>query len=45
MLMPDSCPRDQPISLPVLPDMVEKAGKVPNYKELRMMAFMNKIGL
>lgn len=45
MLMPDSVRQSLSVSLPALLDMVEKTGRVPSYKELRMMAFMNRLGL
>ena len=45
MLMPDSVRESLSVSLPALLDMVEKTGRVPSYKELRVLAYMNGLGL
>ena len=45
MLMSDSVRESLSVSLPAILEIVEKAGKVPSYKELRMLAFMNRLGL
>ena len=45
MLMPDSVRESLSVNLPALLEMVEKAGRVPSYKELRMLAYMNGLGM
>lgn len=45
MLMPDSVRESLSVSLPAILEIVEKAGRVPSYKELRMLAYMNGLGM
>ena len=41
MLMPDSVRESLSTSFPTIQSIVEKIGKVPKYKDLRMLAFLN----
>ena len=41
MLMPDCVRESLSFSLPTVLQIVEKAGKMPSYKELRTLAFLN----
>lgn len=43
MLMPDSVRESLAVSLPAVLSIAERTGKVPNYKELRMLSFLNSI--
>lgn len=43
MLMPDSVRESLAVSLPVILSIVEKTGKAPKYKDLRMLAFLNSL--
>ena len=43
MLMPDCVRESLATSLPAVMSIVEKAGKIPKYKELRMLAMLNSL--
>lgn len=43
MLMPDSVRESLATSLPYILSIVEKTGKAPKYKDLRMLAFLNSL--
>ncbi len=43
MLMPDCVRESLQTSLPAMLDIVKKTGKVPSYKEIRLMMFINRL--
>lgn len=43
MLMPDIVRESLVVSLPAILSIVEKTGKAPKYKDLRMLAFLNTL--
>ncbi len=43
MLMPDSVRESLSVSLPAILSLAEKTGKVPTYKDLRMLSFLNSL--
>lgn len=43
MLMPDAVREALSVNLPAILEIAEKVGKVPSYKDLRMMSFLNSL--
>ena len=43
MLMPDCVRESLATSLPAVLSIVEKAGKMPSYKDLRMLSFLQSL--
>ena len=43
MLMPDCVRQSLAVSLPAVLSIVEKAGKMPSYKDLRMLSFLQSL--